>query len=130
MITECVAQLVEHWTFNPQVLGSIPNTFKFLMINNIFFLLTVNSALYVTACLGLFSNRQNILVTIMTLEILILAANLNLIAFSVLFDDIFGQIAVLFILTVSAAESSVGLAILTYNFRLIGNIGVKKIKFF
>nr|YP_009495489.1 NADH dehydrogenase subunit 4L [Toxarium undulatum]AWQ64136.1 NADH dehydrogenase subunit 4L [Toxarium undulatum] len=92
-------------------------------------LLILNSTLYVIGAVGLILNRQNILISIMSIELLLLAVNLNFITFSVYLDDIIGQIFVLFILTISATESAIGLSILTCHFRLVSSAKIGTIKF-
>ena len=76
--------------------------------------------------LGVVFNKKNIISTLMSIEIMLLAVNLNLIACSIFLDDIFGQLFSLFIITVAAAESSIGLAILVVYARVRGNILVSK----
>ena len=78
--------------------------------------------------LGLVLNRKNILITLMSIELMLLAVNLNFVIFSVYLDDITGYVFVLFVLTIAAAESAVGLAILTIYYRLKNNIRIDKIK--
>lgn len=81
-------------------------------------------------CLGLFGiilNRQNIIIILMSIELLLLSINLNFIYFAVLIDDIIGQIFSLLILTVAAAESAIGLAIMIVFFKLYGDISIYKI---
>ena len=81
-------------------------------------------------CLGLFGiilNRQNIIIILMSIELLLLSINLNFLYFSVFIDDIIGQIFSLFILTVAAAESAIGLAIMIVFFKLYGDISIYKI---
>lgn len=81
-------------------------------------------------CLGLFGiilNRQNIIIILMSIELLLLSINLNFIYFSILIDDVMGQIFSLLILTVAAAESAIGLAILIVFFKLYGDISIYKI---
>jgi NADH-quinone oxidoreductase subunit K len=81
-------------------------------------------------CLGLFGiilNRQNIIIILMSIELLLLSINLNFLYFSVFLDDIIGQIFSLFILTVAAAESAIGLAIMIIFFKLYGDISIYKI---
>ena len=81
-----------------------------------FYLITISALLFHIGMLGLVLNRGNILKIIMSLELLLLAVNLSFITFSLYLDDIVGQIFVLFILTLSATESSIGLSILSaYN---------------
>nr|YP_010394636.1 NADH dehydrogenase subunit 4L [Plasmopara halstedii]DAZ89073.1 TPA_asm: NADH dehydrogenase subunit 4L [Plasmopara halstedii] len=81
-------------------------------------------------CLGLFGiilNRQNIIIILMSIELLLLSINLNFIYFSILIDDVMGQIFSLLILTVAAAESAIGLAIMIVFFKLYGDISIYKI---
>nr|YP_010507949.1 NADH dehydrogenase subunit 4L [Phytophthora humicola]UXG56308.1 NADH dehydrogenase subunit 4L [Phytophthora humicola] len=81
-------------------------------------------------CLGLFGiilNRQNIIIILMSIELLLLSINLNFIYFAVLIDDIIGQVFSLLILTVAAAESAIGLAIMIVFFKLYGDISIYKI---
>ena len=81
-------------------------------------------------CLGLFGiilNRQNIIIILMSIELLLLSINLNFIYFSVLIDDIIGQVFSLLILTVAAAESAIGLAIMIVFFKLSRDISIYKI---
>ncbi len=81
-------------------------------------------------CLGLFGivlNRQNIIIILMYIEILLLSINLNFLFFSVYIDDIIGQVFALFILTVAAAESAIGLAIMILFFKIYGDISIYKI---
>lgn len=78
--------------------------------------------------MGIILNRKNILITIMSIELLLLAVNLNFAAFSIYLDDIVGQIFVLFILTIAAAESAIGLAIITVFYRLKNTIQLEPIK--
>lgn len=99
-----------------------------MLITNVNFILSLNIILFLIGVLGLVLNRKNILITIMSLELLLLAVNLNFVMFSIYLDDIIGQVLVLFILTIAAAESAIGLSILTAYFRLKGTIRVDKIK--
>ena len=81
-------------------------------------------------CLGLFGiilNRQNIIIILMSIELMLLSINLNFIYFSVFIDDIVGQMFSLFILTVAAAESAIGLAIMIVFFKIYGDISIYKI---
>jgi NADH-quinone oxidoreductase subunit K len=75
--------------------------------------LSITTLLYFIGVVGVALNRKNIIITIMSIELMLLAVNLNFLSFSLLFDDIIGQIFVLFILTIAATESAVGLSILT-----------------
>jgi len=76
---------------------------------------------------GIFLNRKNIILMLMSIELMLLAINLNFIIFSVYLDDIVGQIFSLFILTVAAAESAIGLAILTVLYNVRGTIAIEYI---
>ena len=95
--------------------------------------LTVAAALFVVGIFGLFLNRKNIIIMLMSIELMLLAVNINFVAFSTHMaavpgnDPIAGQIFALFILTVAAAEAAVGLAVLVVYFRNRGNIAVEHI---
>ncbi len=80
--------------------------------------------LFAIAVLGIFLNRKNVIVLLMAIELMLLAVNMNFIAFSHYLGDIHGQIFVFFILTVAAAESAIGLAILVVLFRNLKTINV------
>lgn len=84
--------------------------------------------LFLIGALGLVLNRKNILITLMSIELMLLAVNLNFVIFSIYLDDITGYVFVLFILTIAAAESAIGLAILTIYYRLKNTIQIDKIK--
>ena len=86
--------------------------------------LAVAAALFTIGVFGIFVNRKNIIVILMSIELILLAVNLNLVAFSVYLHDVVGQIFALFVLTVAAAEAAVGLAILVTFFRNRGDIAV------
>ncbi|WP_062229264.1 NADH-quinone oxidoreductase subunit NuoK [Aureimonas frigidaquae] len=86
--------------------------------------LTVGAILFVTGVFGIFMNRKNIITILMSVELILLAVNLNLVAFSAFLNDLAGQIFALFILTVAAAEAAIGLAILVTFFRNRGTIAV------
>jgi NADH-quinone oxidoreductase subunit K len=86
--------------------------------------LTVAAVLFTIGVLGIFVNRKNIIVILMSIELILLAVNINLVAFSVYLHDVVGQIFAMFVLTVAAAEAAVGLAILVTFFRNRGNIAV------
>lgn len=121
--------MVEHWTFNPQVLGSNPSILKNMAGTELnFYLLTIAIILFHIGMLGLILNRGNILKTIMSLEILLLSVNLSFITFSLYLDDIVGYIFVFFILVLSATESSVGLAILAIFYEQRDDIALDPIK--
>lgn len=94
---------------------------------NILNFLRATTILFFISILGLIANRKNILITIISLELLFLTININFTLFSLYLDDILGQVFVLFVLTVAAAESSIGLAILTTYFKLRNTIQVDQI---
>jgi len=84
--------------------------------------IAANIFLFLISILGMVLNRRNILITLMCIELILLSLNLNYIIFSVYLDDFYGQIFSLFILTIAAAESAVGLAIIILSFRSRGTI--------
>nr|YP_009329936.1 NADH dehydrogenase subunit 4L [Didymosphenia geminata]API83123.1 NADH dehydrogenase subunit 4L [Didymosphenia geminata] len=92
------------------------------------FIFKLTCIIFFIGLMGIILNRKNILVIIMSIELLLLAVNLNFAAFSIYLDDIVGQIFVLFILTVAAAESAIGLAIITVLYRLKNSIELDPIK--
>ena len=87
--------------------------------------LTVAAILFTLGVFGIFLNRRNIIVLLMAIELMLLAVNLNFIAFSHFLGDLAGQVFVFFILTVAAAESAIGLAILVVLFRNLSTIDVE-----
>ena len=89
--------------------------------------LTVASALFVIGIFGIFLNRKNVIIILMSIELMLLAVNLNLVAFSVYLGDLAGQVFAMFVLTVAAAEAAIGLAILVVYFRNRGSIAVEDI---
>lgn len=84
-------------------------------------------ALFLIGIMGLFIARKNIIIILMCIELMLLAVNINFIVFSVYLDDIIGQVFSLFVLTVAAAEASIGLAILVVYYRVRGTIGLNYI---
>ena len=86
--------------------------------------LAVAAILFTIGIFGIFVNRKNIIVILMSVELILLAVNINLVAFSVYLGDVVGQIFAMFVLTVAAAEAAVGLAILVTFFRNRGDIAV------
>jgi NADH-quinone oxidoreductase subunit K len=86
--------------------------------------LAVAAILFTIGVFGIFVNRRNIIVILMAIELILLAVNINLVAFSVYLHDVVGQIYAMFVLTVAAAEAAVGLAILVTFFRNRGDIAV------
>ncbi|MDB5368818.1 MAG: nuoK [Roseomonas sp.] len=86
--------------------------------------LTVSAILFVLGVFGIFLNRKNIIVILMSIELILLSVNLNFVAFSASLQDLTGQIFAMFVLTVAAAEAAIGLAILVIYFRNRGSIAV------
>ena len=86
--------------------------------------LTLGAMLFALSVVGIFMNRRNLIVLLMAIELMLLAVNMNFIAFSHYLNDIAGQVFVFFILTVAAAESAIGLAILVVLFRTVKTINV------
>ncbi|WP_375409791.1 NADH-quinone oxidoreductase subunit NuoK [uncultured Methylobacterium sp.] len=89
--------------------------------------LTVAAILFTLGVLGIFVNRKNVIVILMSIELILLAVNINLVAFSTHLNDITGQVFALFVLTVAAAEAAIGLAILVVFFRNRGSIAVEDV---
>lgn len=89
--------------------------------------LAANALLFVIGIAGIVYNRRNILIVLMCIELILLSVNLNFIVFSIYLDDFYGQIFSLFILTVAAAESAIGLAILILYYRTRGNIFINQV---
>ncbi len=87
--------------------------------------LVLGALLFAISVVGVFLNRKNIIVLLMAIELMLLAVNLNFVAFSRYLDDPAGQVFVFFILTVAAAESAIGLAILVVLFRNLSTINVE-----
>ena len=89
--------------------------------------IAVSALLLVLGVFGIFLNRKNVIVILMSIELILLAANLNLVAFSAVLHDLTGQVFTLFVLTVAAAESAIGLAIVLVYFRNRGSIEVEDV---
>jgi NADH-quinone oxidoreductase subunit K len=89
--------------------------------------LTVGAILFTLGILGIFLNRKNVIVILMSIELILLAVNINLVSFSAFLNDIIGQIFALLVLTVAAAEAAIGLAILVVFYRNRGSIAVEDI---
>ncbi len=87
--------------------------------------LAVSMTLFLLGIWGIFLNRKNIIVMLMSIELMLLAVNLNLLVFSVYLDDLIGQIFALLVLTVAAAESAIGLALLVVYYRVRGTLSVE-----
>ncbi|MBE0531476.1 MAG: NADH-quinone oxidoreductase subunit NuoK [Rhodospirillales bacterium] len=89
--------------------------------------LTVAAILFALGICGIFLNRKSVIVILMSIELMLLAVNLNLVAFSAALNDLVGQVFAMFILTVAAAEVAIGLAIVVVYFRNRGSIAVDDI---
>jgi len=89
--------------------------------------LTVAAILFTIGIFGIFLNRKNIIIILMSVELMLLAVNINLVAFSAELGDLVGQVFAMFVLTVAAAEAAVGLAILVIFFRNRGSIAVEDV---
>ena len=89
--------------------------------------LIVAALLFTIGVFGIFINRKNVIIILMSVELILLAVNINLVAFSAYLGDLTGQVFALFILTVAAAEAAIGLAILVVYFRNRGTIAVEDI---
>ncbi len=89
--------------------------------------LTVGAVLLVIGVFGIFLNRKNVIIILMSIELILLAVNVNLVAFSSALNDLAGQVLALFVLTVAAAEAAIGLAIVVVYFRNRGSIEVEDV---
>ena len=89
--------------------------------------LTVAAILFTIGVLGIFLNRKNIIIILMSVELILLSVNINFVAFSTYLGDLVGQVFALFVLTVAAAEAAIGLAILVVYFRNRGTIAVEDV---
>jgi NADH-quinone oxidoreductase subunit K len=89
--------------------------------------LTVAAILFTIGVFGIFLNRKNVIIILMSIELMLLAVNLNFVAFSAFLGDLIGQVFALFVLTVAAGEAAIGLAILVTYFRNRGSIAVEDI---
>ena len=89
--------------------------------------LVVAAVLFTIGVLGIFLNRRNVILMLMAIELILLAVNINLVAFSVFLQNMVGQVFAMFVLTVAAAEAAIGLAILVIYFRGRGTIAVDDI---
>lgn len=89
--------------------------------------LVVSTIIFIIGVCGIFLNRKNIITMLMSLEVMLIAVNLNFAIFSNMLGELSGQIFVMFILTVAAAEIAIGLAILIVYFRQRGDIGIDKL---
>ena len=89
--------------------------------------LTLGAIIFTIGVIGIFLNRKNVIVILMTIELILLSVNVNLVSFSIFLNDLTGQIFTFFILTVAAAEAAIGLAIIVVYYRNTGTIHVEEI---
>ena len=89
--------------------------------------LTLASIVFVIGVIGIFLNRKNIIIILMSIELILLAVNINLVSFSIYLQNLVGQVFTMFILTVAAAEAAVGLAIIVIYYKNKGSINVEQI---
>ncbi|HEY1710634.1 MAG TPA: NADH-quinone oxidoreductase subunit NuoK [Rhizomicrobium sp.] len=89
--------------------------------------LTLAAIVFTIGVFGIFMNRKNIIIILMSIELILLAVNINFVAFSVYLGNLVGQVFALFVLTVAAAEAAIGLAILVIYFRNRGTIAVEEV---
>ena len=89
--------------------------------------LTVGAILFALGIFGIFLNRKNVIIILMSIELMLLAVNINFVAFSSFLGDLVGQVFAMFVLTVAAAEAAIGLAIVVVYFRNRGTIAVEDI---
>jgi NADH-quinone oxidoreductase subunit K len=89
--------------------------------------LTLGAVLFALSVVGIFLNRRNLIVLLMAIELMLLAVNMNFVAFSYYLGDMHGQVFVFFILTVAAAEAAIGLAVLVVYYRNRGSIAVEDV---
>jgi len=89
--------------------------------------LVLAAILFTLGIFGIFLNRRNVIIILMSIELMLLAVNINLVAFSAFLGDLVGQVFAMFVLTVAAAEAAIGLAILVVYFRNRGSISVREI---
>ena len=89
--------------------------------------LTLAAIIFVIGIVGIFLNRKNVIIILMSIELILLAVNINLVSFSIYLQNLVGQIFTMFILTVAAAEAAVGLAIIVLYYKNKGSINVEQI---
>ena len=92
--------------------------------------LILGAIIFTIGVIGIFLNRKNVIVILMSIELILLAVNINLVSFSIYLNDLTGQIFTLFILTVAAAEAAIGLAIIVIYYRNSGTIKVQEIDYY
>ena len=89
--------------------------------------LTLAAIIFTTGIIGIFLNRKNVITILMSIELILLAVNINLVSFSIYLQNLVGQVFAMFILTVAAAEAAVGLAIIVIYYKNKGSINVEQI---
>ena len=89
--------------------------------------LTLAAIIFAIGIVGIFLNRKNVIIILMSIELILLAVNINLVSFSIFLNDLVGQVFTMFILTVAAAEAAVGLAIIVIYYKNKGSINVEQI---
>ena len=89
--------------------------------------LTLAAIIFTLGVIGIFLNRKNVIIILMSIELILLAVNINLVSFSVYLQDLVGQVITMFILTVAAAEAAVGLAIIVIYYKNRGSINVEQV---
>ena len=89
--------------------------------------LTLGAIIFVIGIIGIFLNRKNVIIILMSIELILLAVNINLVSFSIYLQNLVGQVFTMFILTVAAAEAAVGLAIIVIYYKNKGSINVEQI---
>jgi len=89
--------------------------------------LTLAAIIFTIGIIGIFLNRKNVIIILMSIELILLAVNINLVSFSIFLQNLVGQVFAMFILTVAAAESAVGLAIIVIYYKNKGSINVEQI---
>jgi len=89
--------------------------------------LTLAAIIFTIGVVGIFLNRKNVIIILMSIELMLLAVNINLVSFSIYLQDLVGQVFTMFILTVAAAEAAVGLAIIVIYYKNKGSINVEQI---
>ena len=105
-------------------MSDMPNIFAALTLGHY---LALGAVLFCISVAGIFLNRKNVIVILMSIELILLAVNINFVAFSTHLGDLAGQVFTMFVLTVAAAEAAIGLAILVVFFRNRGSIAVEDI---
>ena len=89
--------------------------------------LTLAAIIFTIGIIGIFLNRKNVIIILMSIELILLAVNINLVSFSIYLQNLVGQVFTMFILTVAAAEAAVGLAIIVFYYKNRGSINVEQI---